>query len=212
VNALVSLRDGDVLLQEADAADQVLAKGESRGWMHGFPHAVKDLASTRGIRTTQGSPLFRDVVPDVDAVVVERIRRAGAIVIGKTNVSEFGLGSHTYNQVFGATRNPYALDRTAGGSSGGAAVALALHMVPHWPREVAGVAMDTYHRWMEVMVPATMASLPAISVPAGFNADGLPMGMQMIGRPRPDLAVLQLAYAYEQATQWVQRRPPPFGR
>lgn len=435
VNAIVSMRDPELLLQEADEADTSLAHGEQRGWMHGFPHAVKDLAATRGIVTTQGSPLFRHVVPEHDAVVVERMRRAGAIVIGKTNVPEFGLGSQTYNRVFGPTRNAYAQDCTAGGSSGGAAAALALHMLPvadgsdmggslrnpaaynnvfgfrpsagrvprgpapevflqqlsvegpmartvrdlalllsiqagydvrwplslgedprvfgeslekdlagtrvawladwhghlamqdgvldscrsglaaleaigctvvealpdfepealwrawltlrqwltmgnlgalyadpakrtqmkpeaqweverglrlsaedvfrasemrtawyssvlrlftrfdflalpsaqvfpfdvetHWPREIAGVVMDTYHRWMEVTVPATMAGLPAISVPVGFNADGLPMGMQLIGRPRADLQVLRLAHAYEQATQWVQRRPPP---
>jgi amidase len=435
VNAIVSMRDPELLLQEADAADDALRHGSSKGWMHGFPHAVKDLASTRGIPTTQGSPLFATVVPEHDAVVVERIRRAGAIFIGKTNVPEFGLGSQTYNQVFGPTRNAYAQDRTAGGSSGGAAVSLALRMLPvadgsdmggslrnpaaynnvfgfrpsmgrvprgpapevflqqfsvegplartvgdlarllsvqagydarwplslgedpaafaasldadlvgtrvawigdwrghlpmedgvldlcrlglaalesigcsveealpdfdpeavwqawltlrqwlttgslgphyadpvkrsrmkpeaqwevenglhlsaqdvfhasevrsawyasvlslfsdfdvlalpsaqvfpfdvetHWPKQVAGVAMDTYHRWMEVTVPATMAGLPAISVPVGFNAEGLPMGMQLIGRPRADLKVLQLARGYEQATQWVQRRPPP---
>ena len=435
VNALVSLREPEALLEEADAADDRLGRGLSRGWMHGFPHAVKDLAATRGIPTTQGSPLFRGFVPEEDSISVERLRRAGAILIGKTNVPEFGLGSHTYNPVFGTTRNAYALDRTAGGSSGGAAVALALRMAPvadgsdmggslrnpaaynnvygfrpsagrvprgpspevflqqlsvdgpmartvsdlarllavlagydaraplsldedprlftqplqadlvdtrvawlgdwgghlpfedgvsgccraalpvleamgctlqeavpefdpeelwqawvtlrhwlvmgnlgalyadaarraqmkpearwevesglrlsahqvyrasetrsawyaavlrlferfdflllpsaqvfpfdadvPWPREVAGVAMDTYHRWMEVAVPATMAGLPAISLPVGFNRQGLPMGLQVIGRPRGDLAVLRLAYGYEQATGWVQRQPPP---
>jgi amidase len=435
VNGIVSMRKPQVLLQEADEADKALANGSSKGWMHGFPHAVKDLASTRGIPTTQGSPLFANVVPEQDAIAVERIRRAGVIFIGKTNVPEFGLGSQTYNSVFGPTRNAYAQDRTAGGSSGGAAVALALRMVPvadgsdmggslrnpaaynnifgfrpsmgrvprgpapevflqqlsvegpmarsvrdlalllsvqagydarsplslaedptvfagsleadladtriawlgdwdghlpmqpgvldccrngvnalerigctveealpdfepealwqawlvlrqclttgslgplyadpvkrrqmkpeaqwevanglrltaqdvfrasetrsawyasvlhlfsrfdflalpsaqvfpfdvdtHWPKEIAGVAMDSYHRWMEVTVPATMAGLPAISVPVGFNPDGLPMGMQLIGRPRADLEVLRLAYAYEQATQWVQRHRPP---
>jgi len=78
-----------------------------------------------------------------------------------------------------------------------------------WPREIHGRPMDTYHRWMEVVIGATMAGLPAISVPAGFGATGLPMGLQIIGPPRADLDVLQLAYAYEQATQWVQRQPPP---
>jgi amidase len=435
VNALVSLRPRDVLLEEADAADDLLSRGESRGWMHGFPHAVKDLIATRGIRTTHGSPLFSDLVPDKDAVSVERIRRAGAIIIGKTNVPEFGLGSQTYNSVFGTTRNAYALDRTAGGSSGGAAVALALRMLPvadgsdtggslrnpaafnnvlgfrpslgrvprdsqdevfvqqlattgpmartvadlarllsvmagydqraplsldedpilfeqplerdltgvrlawlgdwggylpmedgvldccraalpafesfgctieealpafdpaalwqawlvlrpwlalgslgalyadpskraqmkpeaqwevenglrlsaedvlrasevrsawyaavlqlfdrfdalllpsaqvfpfdakeAWPRQIGDRQMDTYHRWMEVVIGATMAGLPAISVPAGFGSTGLPMGLQLIGRPRGDLAVLQLAHAYEQASGWVQRCPPP---
>ena len=433
VNAIVSLREPDVLLREADAADEALARNQSRGWMHGFPHAVKDLVATRGIRTTKGSPLFADAIPDDDALLVERLKGAGAIVIGKTNVPEFGLGSHSFNPVFGITRNAYALDRTAGGSSGGAAVGLALRMLPvadgsdtggslrnpaaynnvfgfrpslgrvprvdgelfvqqlgvdgpmartvtdlawllsviagydtraplalaedprifreplqrdmagarlawlgdwgghlpfepgvleccranfaafesigcvveeavpkfdaetlwqawivlrpwltlsslgalyadpatraqlkpeaqwevecglrlsaeavlrasevrsawytavlelferfdalllpsaqlfpfdaewRWPREIAGRSMDTYHRWMEVVIGATMASLPAISVPAGFSAGGLPMGMQLIGRPRADVAVLQLAFAYEEATRWVQRCPP----
>jgi amidase len=435
VNALVSLREPEVLIEEAQSADEALARGVSHGWMHGFPHAVKDLVATSGIRTTQGSPLFRDVVPQQDALLVERLRQAGAIIIGKSNVPEFGLGSHTYNPVFGATRNPYALERTAGGSSGGAAVAVALRMVPvadgsdtggslrnpaaynnvfgfrpsmgrvprtpqsdvfvqqlsidgpiartvddlasllsvmagydrrqplsldedpllfrrslqrdltgarlgwlgdwgghlpmepgvleccqaalpafesvgctieevlpefdpeslweawlvlrqwltlgslgplyaepaqrarmkaeaqweveqalhlsgvqvfhasevrsawyaavlqlfdrfealllpsaqlfpfdvnwTWPRQIAGRTMDTYHRWMEVVIGATMAGLPAISVPAGFSATGLPMGLQIIGRPREDLGVLQLAHAYEQASGWVQRYPPP---
>jgi amidase len=434
VNALVSLRDPGALLEEADAADASLTSGVSHGWMHGFPHAVKDLVATRGIPTTHGSPLFSRFIPDRDALSVERLRRAGAIIIGKTNVPEFGLGSHTYNSVFGTTRNAYALDRTAGGSSGGAAVALAVRMVPvadgsdtggslrnpaafnnvfgfrpsfgrvprdaqdevfvqqlatsgpmartvpdlahllsvmagydqrsplsldedplvfrqplerdlsgvrlawlgdwdgylpmqdgvldccraalpafesvgctveaalpefdpaalwqawlvlrqwltlgslrslyadpskrdgmkpeaqwevenglrlsaedvlrasevrsawyaavlglldrfdalllpsaqvfpfdaaeAWPRQVGGRPMDTYHRWMEVVIGATMAGLPAISVPAGFNSAGLPMGLQVIGRPRGDLAVLRLACAYDQATRWVQRRQP----
>jgi amidase len=434
VNALVSLRDAELLLREADARDDSLARGVSYGWMHGFPHAVKDLVATQGIRTTHGSPLFADVVPEQDALLVQRLRQAGAIIIGKTNVPEFGLGSHTFNPVFGITRNAYAPDRTAGGSSGGAAVALAVRMVPvadgsdtggslrnpasynnvfgfrpslgrvpralqtevffqplgtegpmartvgdlaqllsimagydaraplsldedpavfrqplqrdfsgarlgwlgdwggylpmepgvleccqaagaafesigctvedvvpqfdpaalwqawlvlrqwftlpslgplyvdpsrrakmkpeaqwevenglrlgaetvmrasevrsawyaevlrlfqrydalllpsaqvfpfdatiTWPRDVGGRQMDTYHRWMEVVISATMAGLPAISVPAGFSWAGLPMGLQVIGPPRGDMAVLQLAYAHEQASGWVQRRPP----
>jgi len=79
----------------------------------------------------------------------------------------------------------------------------------HWPREIAGRAMDTYHRWMEVVVPITMAGGPALNVPAGFSASGLPMGVQLIGRPHDELGCLQLAHAYEQATGWIARRPPP---
>jgi amidase len=79
----------------------------------------------------------------------------------------------------------------------------------HWPKEIAGRKMDTYHRWMEVVVPGSLSGLPILNVPVGFGANGLPMGMQIIGRPRADLAVLQLGYAYEQATQWVSKRPPP---
>jgi amidase len=438
VNAIVSLQPRDALLREAAERDAALERGEPAGWLHGVPIAVKDLLPTRGIRTTWGSPLFAEFVPDADAIAVERMRRAGAIVIGKTNVPEFGLGSQTYNEVFGTTRNAYDLARTAGGSSGGAAVALALRMLPiadgsdhagslrnpaafnnvlgfrttfgcvpsaegdvflpalgvigpmartatdlalllsvlagpdpraplssrdaparfaapldrdlagtrigwlgdfgghlpfepgvlelaraalpafeaigctvdevrldagpgdamervwqawlvlrayqvgsvlkvhcadparlarikpearweiergarltaydladaqtertawyhvvrrlfdrfdylvlpsaqvfpfdaatHWPREIAGRAMDTYHRWMEVVVPITMAGGPALNVPAGFSAGGLPMGIQLVGRPHDELGCLQLAHAYEQATGWVARRPPP---
>lgn len=434
VNAIVSLQDRDGLMKQAEERDAQLARGESMGWMHGFPHAVKDLEATKGIRTSYGSPLA-DGVPDHDAIIVERLRKGGAILIGKTNVPEFGLGSQSYNPVFGVTRNAYDQTRTAGGSSGGAASSLALRMLPvadgsdymgslrnpsafnnvigfrpsfgrvpdgpggeaylaspstagplgrtvrdvarllsviagpderaplsieqdpatfalplerdfhgtklgwlgdlggrlpfepgildlckqsfkafesfgctveearpdysmerlwqthvtirhwltaaglggyyadpvkraklkpeaqwevegglglsgadvskafaartewyaaarklfskfdyllipsgqvfpfdadlHWPKSVNGVAMDTYHRWMEVMVPATLLDCPVIGMPVGFSAEGLPMGMQIIGKNHADFAVLQIAYAYEQATQWVQKRLPP---
>jgi amidase len=434
VNAIVSLEPRESLLRQARQRDEALARGESLGWMHGFPHAVKDLMLTRGIRSTWGSPLLADFVPDVDAITVERLRNAGAILIGKTNVPEFGLGSQTFNEVFGPTLNAYDQTRTAGGSSGGAAVALALRMLPvadgsdhagslrnpaafnnvlgfrttfgtvpsqdfdgfmaalgvvgpmartatdlalllsvmagrdarsplsvhidpaqytapldrdftgtrigwlgdfggylpfepgvldlaraslaalesvgcqiddvrldhpmervwqswlvlrafqvganlrvhhrdpakrarikpearwevergekltadevseasmertrwyhivrqwftrhdflvlpsaqvfpfdvtqRWPTEIAGRAMDTYHRWMEVVVPITMAGCPALNVPCGFNATGLSMGVQIVGRPHDELGCLQLAHAYEQATRWIARRPPP---
>ncbi len=436
VNAIVALQPRDRLLAQADERDQQLARGERCGWMHGFPLAVKDLAHTAGIVTTLGSPIFRNHIPTADSLVVERMKRAGAIIIGKTNTPEFGLGSNTYNTVYGTTLNPYDRSRSAGGSSGGAAVALALRMLPvadgsdmggslrnpagwnnvfgfrpsfgrvpkvpefdvfgqqlgvegpmartaadlcrllsvqagpdsrsplslredpapfssplaaaprglkigwlgslnghlalepgisdicedalqtlasigcevepatlgfdperlwqawitlrsmlaggalsahyqdparrellkpealweveqgqsrtahdiyrasvarsdwyratlslferydflalpsaqvfpfdlaqNWPREIAGRSMDTYHRWMEVVVPATMAGLPAVSVPAGFGGPlGLPIGLQLMGPPRGDLGVLQLAHAYDQASDWVRRAPPP---
>ena len=433
VNAIVSLQDPDDLLKQAGDRDAQLARGESSGWMHGFPHAVKDLAATKGIRTSGGSPLL-DAVPDHDAYFVERLRKAGAILIGKTNAPEFGLGSQTYNTIFGTTLNAYDQTKTSGGSSGGAAVALALSMLPvadgsdmmgslrnpaafnnvigfrpsygrvasgpdehafveqlsaagpmgrsiqdvamllsvmagpdgrapfsieqdpktftqplardfkgtriawlgdfgrhlsfepgvldlcrgaftafesigcsveearpdyapdrlwdvwltlrhwliagslsalyadpvkrqqmkpeaqwevegglslsareaynasvgraawfgavgklfahydylllpsaqvfpfdasvHWPNAINGVKMDTYHRWMEVVVPATLSGCPVIDVPVGFSESGLPMGLQIIGRHHADVAVLQLAYAYEQATNWVRDHPP----
>jgi amidase len=437
-NAIVSMRPETALLAEADRCDAELARGESRGWMHGFPHAVKDLEPTAGIRTTWGSPIFAEHVPDADGLLVERIRGAGAIIIGKTNVPEWGLGSQTYNPVFGTTLNAYDPTRTCGGSSGGAAVGLALRMLPvadgsdmggslrnpagfgnvfglrpsrgrvpkwpadevfhsqlptegpmarnvpdlaallatiagpdprqplslpvdaaigpdglehdapdwrqvrvgwlgdleghllmepgvialceqalkdvaglgctvepaaigmdpeavwrsftvlraqamagrfkafhddpvrwaqlkpeaqweveqglkltvpdlhraalarsawyqrvlalferydflalptaqffpfdaalHWPTELAGRKMDTYHRWMEVVAGVTLAGVPAISVPAGFDARGLPMGLQLIGPPEGDAALLRLAHAYDLATRWVERVPPP---
>jgi amidase len=434
VNAIVSLQDRDGLVKQAEERDAQLARGESMGWMHGFPHAVKDLEATKGIRTSYGSPPA-DGVPDHDAILVERLRNSGAILIGKTNVPEFGLGSQSYNPIFGVTRNAYAQTKTAGGSSGGAAASLALRMLPvadgsdymgslrnpsafnnvigfrpsfgrvpegpggevylaspstagpmgrsvrdvamllsviggpdervplsieqdpaaftrplerdfrgtklgwlgdlggrlpfesgildlckqsfkafesfgctveearpdysmewlwqthltiqhwltaarlggfyadpakraklkseaqwevegglrltgadvskafaartewyaaarklfsqfdyllipsaqvfpfdadlHWPKSVNGVAMDTYHRWMEVVVPATLLDCPVIGMPVGFNAEGLPMGVQIIGKNHADFAVLQIAYAYEQATHWVQKQLPP---
>ena len=432
-NAIVSLRDGDELLREADARDAELARGRPhegrRGWMHGLPQAIKDLAPTAGLHTTLGSPLLRDNIPTHDGLMVARMKAAGCIVIGKTNTPEFGLGSHTFNEVFGVTRNAYDPRKSAGGSSGGAAVCLALRMLPvadgsdfmgslrnpagwnnvfglrpsqgrvpqwpvtdvwvtqlgtegpmgrtvedvarlldvqagpdarlplslaqhasfaeglngldgrrvrvgwlgdlngylpmeagildvceqaldrlqglgcvieptalghspdavwqawlvwrrwlvaariaplllkpanralikpealwehdqaasltgaqalhasaqrsafyqhmltlferfdvlalpsaqvwpfdaalRWPTHINGREMDSYHRWMEVVIYATFAGLPCISVPAGFSADGLPMGLQLIGRPQGDAALLRLAFAYEQAAQDV---------
>lgn len=433
VNAIVALRERADLLKEAATLDTELAAGRSRGWMHGFPQAIKDLTATKGFATTQGSPLFKDAISETDAIFVERMKAAGSIIIGKTNTPEFGLGSHTFNPVYGATRNAYDQSRTAGGSSGGAAVALALRMLPvadgsdhggslrnpaafnnvlglrpsygrvpansdevfipqmgvagpmarktrdlaallavqsgydprvplsihqdpagflsplerdvaglrigwlgdleghlpmqdgvlalcrealkafeglgavvedaklgfdpesiwqswiklrafqaggnlaalyadpakrpllkpeaqfeveqgqnlsaydvmkasnlrsrwyqhvrglfdrydilvlpsaqvfpfdvemRWPQEISGRAMDTYHRWMQVVIPVTMSGCPAISVPAGFNAAGLPMGMQLWGPNHSERLLLEVAQAYEDATGWVDRRPP----
>jgi amidase len=128
VNAVVT-RCLEQAMVKAAAADQALARGEEPGLLHGLPVAHKDLVDTAGIRTTYGSPLFAEHVPERDELLVSRMSGAGAISLGKTNVPEFGAGSHTVNRVFGATRNPYDLTRSAGGSSGGAAAALAARMV-----------------------------------------------------------------------------------
>jgi amidase len=434
-NAIVSRVDSDALLAQAGVRDDELAAGRSRGWLHGFPMALKDAVATKGIATTIGSPLLAGNIPDYDDFSSERLKAAGAIIIGKTNVPELGLGSHTYNDLFGITGNAYDPTRVAGGSSGGAAVALALRMqavadgsdmmgslrnpaafnnifgfrpsqglvpsgpkgdqwvnqlategpmgrtvadlvqllsiqagrddraplslpgrwpngsfdVPldltgvrigwlgdlrgylavepgilavcesalarlaidgcgvdaiaanfdpafawrtwlslrrwlvagritqflvdpamrqllkpeaqweaeqgdglsaadvlaastdrtqlyhrllalfdrydvlalptaqvwpfdaatHWPAEICGRKMDTYHRWMEVTIYAPLGGLPAISLPAGFNAAGLPMGLQLIGRPQSDLALLRLAREYERrAADVLAVRPP----
>ncbi|MEO5843484.1 MAG: amidase [Caldimonas sp.] len=130
LNAIVSMQDEGDLLRQADARDAELARGESSGWMHGMPQAIKDAAETRGIPSTLGSPLLADHLPAHDALMVERMKAAGCIIVGKTNTPEFGLGSHTFNEVFGVTRNAFDPTRSAGGSSGGAAVALAAHMLP----------------------------------------------------------------------------------
>ena len=438
VNALVGLLPHDGLLAQADARDAQVARGQSMGWMHGFPMAIKELSAVAGLPLSKGSPLLAGQIAAHDSLMVARMRRAGGIVIGKSNVPEFGLGSHSYNPVFGTTLNPWDTSRSAGGSSGGAAVSLALRLQPvadgsdmmgslrnpaawnnvfglrpsqgrvpydphagdgyvaqlstegpmgrsvrdvamllsvmaghdasqplsiaqdgsafaqplqpearaarglrigwlgnldgylpiepgilplceaalqrfealgavveplrlgypcdevwqtwltwrrflvagtlgplgadpkkhallkpeaqweydqgqgltgpqvyaasaqrtrfyrhmvslferfdllvlpsaqvwpfpaewTWPRQVAGRTMDTYHRWMEVVIYATLAGLPAMSVPVGFSDAGLPMGMQLIGPPLGDLVVLNAAAAYETAIgDWLARRP-----
>lgn len=429
LNALVSLRDPDDLMAEARAADDA----PPAGWLHGMPFAVKDLCATKGLRTTWGSPWFRDFVPLADDLLAARIRAAGAIFVAKTNAPEWGHGSHTFNPVFGATRNPYDTNRTPGGSSGGAAAALAARLVPvadgsdmmgslrnpaafcnvygfrptwglvpadakgdthlttlstdgpmgraiedlarllqvqagpnrevpfdrkaedyvaalqgaslkgkriawaadwggayamepgildlcraalrqmeelgaiveeiappfpaeklwhawvtlramlnanafrdryddpakralikpetiweieqgqtlsaqavyeasvirsayyarmarlfttydavalptaqvwpfpvewRWPQNIGARAMDTYHRWMEVVIPVGLIGLPALSVPVGFGANGLPMGMQLAGRVGADAAILAMGQAWHEATDWPARRPP----
>ncbi|MCX5339227.1 amidase [Streptomyces atratus] len=128
VNAIVTLT-AELAMERAAAADESLARGVVTGPLHGIPVAHKDLQETRGVRTTYGSVIHADFVPHFDSLVVERMTAAGAISLGKTNVPEFGTGSQTYNAVFGATRNPYDLSKTAGGSSGGSAAALATGMV-----------------------------------------------------------------------------------
>ena len=129
VNAIVTYQP-ERALEGAKAADESLQRGDSVGVLHGLPVAHKDLVDTAGVRTTYGSPIYADYIPEQDALMVERLKQAGAISVGKTNTPEFGAGSQTFNEVFGATLNPYDLSKTCGGSSGGAAVALACGMVP----------------------------------------------------------------------------------
>jgi amidase len=128
VNAIVALRDRDTLLAEARAMDSAIARATPLGPLHGLPMAIKDLEPVKGLRTTFGSPIFGSFVAPEDSLMAGRLRRAGAIFIGKTNTPEFGLGSHSYNNVYGATGNAYDPALSAGGSSGGAAVAVALRM------------------------------------------------------------------------------------
>ena len=417
LNAIVALRDRESLMGEARLAEAM----PPEGWLHGIPVAIKDLVGVRGIRSTWGSPILKNNVPTVDDGLARRLRAAGAIIIGKTNVPAFGLGSHTVNPVYGATRNPYDPSKSAGGSSGGAAVALAGRMLavadgsdmmgslrnpaawnnvygfrptaglvpgeardsvfqhrlstdgpmareigdlermlttlsdgayrpgegrmparprigwlgdwggayamepgilaqaeaalgvmeglgwavepiappfaaealweawcilrqfavamtlgPHWreevhqallpaqakweithgfarkvaevewaaetrlawlaaarqllgqydavilpstqvwpfdiaagfPMQIGDRAMDSYHRWMEVVVPASLAGLPALALPAGFGAGGLPAGVQMIGAPGADGLLMALGRAYHDATDWPGKTPP----
>jgi amidase len=129
VNAIVTLVP-EMALAAASEADAMLGRNEPVGPLHGLPMAHKDMTQTKGIRTTYGSPLLAEFVPQQDSLVIERLRAAGVVTIGKTNVPEFGAGSQTYNTIFGETRNPYDTTKTCGGSSGGAAVALACGMMP----------------------------------------------------------------------------------
>ncbi|HET9130306.1 MAG TPA: amidase family protein, partial [Terriglobia bacterium] len=129
VNAIVTLA-AEQAAAAAAKADEMQAHKQMMGVLHGLPVAHKDLMETRGIRTTFGSPLYKDNIPTENDIVVERMARAGGIIIGKSNTPEFGSGSQTFNTVFGATLNPYDLTKTCGGSSGGAAVALACGLVP----------------------------------------------------------------------------------
>ena len=130
VNAIVAMQDRAVLHTLATERDTQLSRGESLGPLHGFPQAPKDILPVAGMVTTKGSPIYANEITRVDAVVFERMRKAGAIFIGRTNSPEFGLGGHTYNPVYGTTRNAFEQSRSAGGSSGGAAVSVALRMLP----------------------------------------------------------------------------------
>ena len=433
VNALVARPDPEAVLAEAARRDAELARGEHPGVLHGVPQAVKDLAEVAGQPFVAGSPVFADRVGVVDAPHVARMRAAGAVFVGRTNTPELGFGSQTYNPVWGTTRNPYDLARTVGGSSGGAAAALATRMLPAadgsdymgslrnpaawanvyglrpsrgrvpgvpgfvaqlgeagpmarsvadvaallgvmtsggpvgpldradpldladlrpadpaglrvgwlgdlggrlatepgllalargpvdvlaglgavieevvpafdldrlweaflrwrwwnavemaplvedpalrarlkpelvweieqglglsarevswastvraewyaavvalfgrfdvllapatqvhpfavdvpWPREIDGRAMDTYHRWMETVMPWSVAGVPALGMPAGFTPDGLPVGVQLIGPPGGDRRLLEVALTHEAATDWSARRPPLLAR
>lgn len=129
VNAFCTVA-ADMAREAAQKAEAKVMQGEELGPLHGVPVSIKDLTPTAGIRTTFGSKIFEHLVPDEDALIVQRLKAAGAIVIGKTNTPEFGAGANTYNAVFGATRNPWKLTHTCGGSSGGAAVALACGLGP----------------------------------------------------------------------------------
>jgi amidase len=130
INAIIGLRPREDLIVEAEGADRAVASGAPLGPLHGLPHAVKDLEPVAGLPFTMGSPLYAGQVAAEDGILAARLRQAGAILIGKTNTPEFGLGSHTFNPVWGATRNPWDPALSAGGSSGGAGAALAARLVP----------------------------------------------------------------------------------
>ncbi len=187
-NAIVSLGDRETLLMEAQGRDTLLARGRWLGPLHGFPHAVKDTAPVQGMPMTMGSPLLASFHPQVDGIIAERLKKAGAVIIGKTNVPEFALGSHTYNPVFGATPNAYDASRSSGGSSGGAAVALALRMVPLADGSDLGGSLRNPAGWNNVF-----GFRPSIGVVPGEARDVWLPSMSVAGpmaRTVPDLTLL----------------------
>jgi len=192
VNAIVTLLPERALAAAAEA-DRLWAAGAELAPLHGLPIAHKDLVDTAGVRTTYGSPSFRDHVPDADELLVTRLRAAGAIMVGKTNTPEWGAGSHTFNPVFGATRNPWDTSRTAGGSSGGAAVALACRMLPLADGSDLGGSLRNPAAWNGVVglrpTPGVVPSWPSDSPWLPFSVDG-PMA-----RTAADVALLLSAMA-----------------
>jgi amidase len=178
INAIVT-RTFEAALTRAAAADDALASGRAVGLLHGLPVAHKDLAETAGVRTTYGSPLFATNVPQRDALLVQRMARAGAISLGKTNVPEFGAGSHTVNAVFGATRNPYDPGRSPGGSSGGAAAALAARLIALADGTDLGGSLRNPASFCNVVglrpSPGRVPSWPFADVADMFSVSG-PMG------------------------------------
>ena len=209
VNAIVSMLDPDEAIEQARAKDRELATGSDAGPLFGFPHAVKDLVDAAGFPTTNGSPLFANHIAERDALIVERIRHAGGIIIGKTNVPEFGLGSHTYNKVFGACHNPYDLSKSAGGSSGGAAAALASGMLPLADGSDTGGSLRNPGNFNNVvgfrvspgLVPAWPNSKPWLGLgvkgPMARTVDDCALFLSVIAGPDPRD---QLAYPSDPAS------------
>jgi amidase len=194
VNAIVTLV-GERAMADAARADELQARGGPLGPLHGLPVAHKDLVDTAGIRTTRGSPFYRDHVPATDALIVTRIRAAGAVTVGKTNTPEFGAGSQTFNTVFGATRNPYDLGKTCGGSSGGAAVALACGMLPIADGSDTGGSLRNPAAFCNVVglrpspgrVPSTSGSWQPLSVsgPMARSVGDVALFLSSIAGPDP---------------------------
>jgi amidase len=200
INAIVTL-DVEGARSQAARADEALARGQVLGVLHGLPAAHKDTHATGGMRTTSGSPTLADHVPPKDELVVARMRAAGAVRVGKTNVPEFAAGSHTFNPVFGVTRNPYALDRSAGGSSGGAAAALAAGLVPVAEGSDMGGSLRNPAAFCNVVglrpTPGRVPQHPAVdgwstlSVqgPMGRTVADVALGLSAIAGPDPRVPI-----------------------
>lgn len=176
INAIVAKLPDEKCLALADDADRRLAHGEAVGPLHGLPFAFKELDPAVGFPMTRGSPIFKDFMPSEDSVLVERVRAAGAIPIGKTNISEFGMGSQSYNEVYGTTYNPYDLTKSAGGSSGGAGAALAAGLLPLASGSDLGGSLRNPANFNNIvalrptvgLVPASPTALPFL----GFTVKG----------------------------------------
>ena len=201
-NALVALRARTDILKDADAADAALSRGTPTGPLHGVPIAIKDLVPTKGLATTFGSSLYADHVPDEDALSAARIRAAGALIIGKTNTPEFGLGSHTFNTVYGTTLNAYDPSLSAGGSSGGAAVALAARLLPVADGSDMGGSLRNPAAWNNVYgLRPTIGRVPsptqddlfsaplATDGPMARSADDLALLLDVMSGPDPRAAL-----------------------
>ena len=175
LNAIVTLV-AEQAMDRAFLADEDFANERDIGPLHGLPIAHKDLQPTNGIRTTFGSPIYKDFVPSEDSLTVERLRHAGAIAIGKTNTPEFGAGSQTFNPVFGATLNPFDKTKTCGGSSGGAAVALATGMLPIADGTDMGGSLRNPASFCNVVgmrpSPGRVPSWPAATAWSTLSVDG----------------------------------------
>jgi amidase len=206
VNAVVTAVP-ERALAAAEEADRRRAAGEPLPPLHGLPIGHKDLVDTAGVRTTYGSPSFRDHVPDVDELLVSRLRAAGAIMVGKTNTPEWGAGSHTFNPVFGPTRNPWDTSRSAGGSSGGGAAALACRMLPLADGSDLGGSLRNPAAWNGVVglrpTPGVVPSWPSDSPWLPFSVDG-PMG-----RTAADVALLLRAMAGPDPRAPLSQRAAP---
>jgi amidase len=195
VNAIVTLLDGDKLIELAADADERLVQlgPDAVGPLHGLPVGIKDLQPTVGIRTTYGSRIFKDFVPTEDSLIVQRYKQAGAIVIGKTNTPEFGAGSQTFNEVFGTTVNPYALAKTCGGSSGGASVALACGMMPIAQGSDFGGSLRNPAAWCNVVgMRNSIGTVPVHPTPLGYTSESVTGGM---ARTVADVALQLVALA-----------------
>lgn len=192
LNAIPTL-DPDAALRQAAAVDARRAGGEALPPWAGLPIAIKDMEPVRGMRTTLGSPIYRDWVPERDSAMVERLRAQGLVIIGKTNTPEFAMGSQTFNTVFGATRNPWDTTKTCGGSSGGAAVAVATHMLPFADGSDLGGSLRNPGNFNHVIglrpCPSRVPSWPEAEAWQGLSVNG------PIARDAADCAFLLAAMA-----------------